>query len=207
MKPIRIGITRSGGQKEFKKYVGWLSQYDNPENPLEIIILHTASSTNHLPALDGLIMTGGKDISPDYYRAGSIVGKSARDVSEENYFKHYYPTIPVLGICRGMQLINCILGGTLLEDIQGGKHETGMHRLISLNGDTSFVNGTVNSFHHQCLESIATGLIPVAASTDGIIEAVRGDKMLLVQFHPEKDSMEDSNVSVNVLNEFIKMCQ
>ena len=136
-------------------------------------------------SLDGcslLILCGGPDV-------GSA-GK--RDLLDINWFKAAYGKIPVLGICRGMQLANVALGGTLYEDLPSDliKHSayksqvskepsssliSSFYEILLENGQ-SFI---VNSRHHQGILSLAPDLIPIAKCKDGLLEMVKEINLFL----------------------------
>lgn len=158
---------------------------------------------------DGFLLTGGPDVSPDLYQEtpleGLVITCPKRDVMEGIVLrKALEKNKPVLGICRGIQLINAVLGGTLYQDIptqhpSGTSHRQAtpydqpahevavtagspLHRCLSV--DTL----PVNSCHHQAVKSLAPALEAMAVSTDGLIEAAyMPDKKFLwgVQWHPE----------------------
>ena len=159
--------------------------------------------------LDALIISGGPDVSPDRYGQErgphTKVVRPGRDQAELALFQAAIERgLPVLGICRGMQLMNVALGGTLIQhlpDVVGhdghspvlngmGEHkvevgETG--RLAAIFGPG---NLAVPTHHHQGIDRLAGGLIPTAWAEDGIIEAVELDAgahpfALAVQWHPE----------------------
>lgn len=159
--------------------------------------------------LDGIIMTGGEDIDPAWYKEShrKELGEvdSIRDIYDLKLLKLAMDrNIPLLGICRGEQLINVAFGGTLYQDIpsqreQHLKHYQELpgsnptHKVVVKSGsllanileeDTL----SVNSFHHQGIKDLAPGFTPVAYSTDGIIEGIEAwpDRpVLAVQWHPE----------------------
>jgi putative glutamine amidotransferase len=164
----------------------------------------------YLDIIDGLIMTGGEDIDPSYFGEEPIKGMG-RIVPERDEFDiklikmAVARNIPVLGICRGEQLLNVAFGGTLYQDIPsqigeiGLKHNQNAPNYHASHGieiekgsfmevllGTTFIR--VNSLHHQAVKDIAPGFIATAKSKDGIIEAIEmiGSKRVLgVQFHPE----------------------
>lgn len=171
-------------------------------------------------AIDGLIMTGGEDFDPlkwygeEPVRAlGEVV--PARDEFDVKLIRAAVAKgIPVLGICRGEQLMAVAFGGALWQDIpsqvkgsfvkhrQGpttgayGTHTITIEKGSSLANILGSERATVNSFHHQAIKGVPSGLKVVAQSADGIVEAVErcgqlegfadgGGWILGVQFHPE----------------------
>lgn len=150
--------------------------------------------------IDGLIMVGGEDVNPAYYGEeiwNETVGINGfRDTSDFYLINAARKKgIPVLGICRGEQILNIAWGGSLYQDIpsQLGEHvidSARMHmlylekntRLHELLGVDSII---VNSLHHQAVKTPGNGLTVTAHAADGVIEAYEGEGILAVQFHPE----------------------
>ncbi len=164
----------------------------------------------YLDRIDALIISGGVDVSPYLYGENPVKEVDyfsvERDLFEIALVKGAIEKkIPVFGICRGIQIINVALGGTLYQDIftqvqsVHGHNPTNMpvdrlyHKVIVEDGSvlrTLFKNKSflVNSFHHQAIKEFGNGLIPTAFSEDGIVEAVemKDNKTLFgVQWHPE----------------------
>jgi putative glutamine amidotransferase len=153
-----------------------------------------------LAGLDGLLLTGGSDIDPAMYGAPRHPDTGepdpARDTLETVLLREALERdLPVLAICRGLQLLNVALGGTLVQHIEGHRHREqpdvhpitiGSHsRLRSILGVDEFV---VNSRHHQCVDRVASGLVVVARAPDNVVEALEfpGKRFVLaVQWHPE----------------------
>ena len=145
--------------------------------------------------IDGLLLTGGGDVNPRLYNRKphrKVYGVSeARDKVEIYALlmaaKHDWP---VLGICRGSQLINVHAGGNLIQHI-GGHY--GEHMVLTMPGTTLHnVVGPdmmVTSLHHQAVRKVAPGYSVAARALDGTIEAVASDdgRVLGVQYHPEMD--------------------
>ena len=166
---------------------------------------------HYVDALDGLLLQGGADMSPESYGETALnplwAGDQVRDQYEIELF-HEFVTQgkPVLGICRGHQVINVALGGKLYQDIATQCPETGSHR-AETKYDMHFhemrvlpntwlsrlypqlETTRVNTIHHQAIKELGEGLVPEAVSEpDGIIEAVRweGHSFVVgVQWHPE----------------------
>ncbi|AEN08962.1 MULTISPECIES: gamma-glutamyl-gamma-aminobutyrate hydrolase family protein [unclassified Streptomyces] len=154
--------------------------------------------------LDGLVIAGGADIDPELYGAERDfrTGPPAheRDTWEVALLRAAMAAgVPVLGICRGMQLLNVALGGTLTQHLDGhtgpfGKAGVlGEHPVVPVPGTryASLVpeETSVPTYHHQAVERLAPGLVVSAHAADGTVEAVElpgGTPWVMgVQWHPE----------------------
>ena len=153
-------------------------------------------------SVDAVVFSGGPDIDPSYYGEThwneTVKVDTVRDVSDLLLMKAALASgKPVLGICRGEQLLNVVLGGSLIQDIPtqvdtvvkhsgGALHRIGVEKgsvLYKLFGEDSL---TVNSFHHQAVNRVAPGVRVTAHAPDGVVEAYEyGDRLIAVQFHPE----------------------
>ncbi len=174
--------------------------------PLPIPILDDLEETeNYLEIIDGLLLTGGQDISPECYgeEPGDRLKKVdiSRDRWELEFFRRTYRSdLPVLGICRGMQLINVGLGGTLYQDLGSQLHfveERGdfQHHEVLIEKGTqlfevlySYDKLKVNSRHHQAVKDLGESLRVAARSEEGTVEAVESTEkkfVIGVQWHPE----------------------
>lgn len=173
--------------------------------------------------IDCLIMTGGEDIDPSYYgeKPSKYLGSvnAPRDTADVLILDRAIERrIPILCVCRGMQILNVVLGGTLVQDIPSEVSDALIHRdpylkefvthqiSVSEGSITASLIGagsvTVNSWHHQAVEKLGHDLVVTASSSDGIVEAIEmTDRPYVVgvQFHPER--LLD-NTGVKFLNFF-----
>lgn len=157
--------------------------------------------------LDGLVLSGGADVDPELYGAEPDVNLGAvereRDEWELALFRAARQRdLPILAICRGFQLLNVAMGGTLNQHVE--LDEGAGHPQWDVDGHTTthevdVVAGTrtasilpssrwaVNSLHHQTVETLAEGLIVTAVATDGVVEGYEtpDGSILAVQWHPE----------------------
>ncbi|MEV6208013.1 gamma-glutamyl-gamma-aminobutyrate hydrolase family protein [Kitasatospora sp. NPDC051914] len=155
-------------------------------------------------ALDGLVLAGGSDIDPARYGAAADPRTGEphrpRDAWESEVLEAALERdLPLLGVCRGMQLLNVALGGTLLQHLPDGSHQhvpaeyVRQPVRIRPGSRTAAVLGDhtkVNCYHHQAVARLGTGLHPTAWSADETVEAVElpGHRFALgVQWHPETD--------------------
>ncbi len=154
--------------------------------------------------LQGLIIGGGDDIDPSLY-GGHDDGRASidpeRDRFEIEMIEHALHTrLPLLGICRGAQLINVVLGGSLHGDIRGLRRQTSNFRtplprktaLSARRGVLCQVlrreRWPINSLHHQAIDRLGQGLVVAARDLDNFVQAVeceQGRLILGVQWHPE----------------------
>jgi putative glutamine amidotransferase len=227
---MKIGLTYTGDAEKHQNYKRWLKGDE------EVSITRLSAADNNLDSIkhcDAIVLSGGKDIHPKYYKnkktsypekTGSFDKK--RDEFEIAVFKSAQRNnIPVLGVCRGLQLINCILGGNLKQDL--GKALNKIHRFEindkahGLNIEpgsllyeiTQIKRGVVNSAHHQGIKTLGDGLQINCRADDGTIEGFEwADKkekpfMLCVQWHPErmfKLQLGESPLSKAVRNRFME---
>ncbi len=153
-----------------------------------------------LDGLDGLLLAGGTDVDPAIYGAERVPETdepdTARDALERSLIEQALARdLPILGICRGIQMFNVALGGSLIQHIEGHKapkqrevHQVGIEPGSILDSILNRREFMVNSRHHQCVGKVAPGLAVTAKSPDGIVEALElpGKRFVLaVQWHPE----------------------
>lgn len=179
---------------------------------------------------DGFLLTGGHDVSPEFYGAERIGACGAcspeRDRMEAAILRHAMDADkPVLGICRGIQFLNAALGGTLWQDLptqhpspvehhQTPPYDAPIHSVAILPGTPlAAALGAeelmVNSYHHQAVRELAAPLQAMAVSPDGLIEAVRhpGHRFIWgVQWHPEFAWKSDPAAGI-IFKAFVDACR
>ncbi|MEJ7587581.1 MAG: gamma-glutamyl-gamma-aminobutyrate hydrolase family protein, partial [Ferruginibacter sp.] len=113
--PIKIGVTHTGTDEKHSNYVNWLKG----EDPIEIIALSPRETDlETIPAFDGIVLSGGIDMHPKYYGSSITDYPNAPEIFHENRDEFEVAvfeitrkkSLPLLGVCRGMQLVNCLLG-------------------------------------------------------------------------------------------------
>lgn len=180
-----------------------------------------------LDRVDGLVLSGGEDIAPERYgkppspHLGTV--DLLRDALELALVTEAVARrMPILAICRGAQVLNVALGGTLIQDLPSEYPSDVRHRqeaactqgthVVRLAPD-SLLSGlwgstelSVNSFHHQAALDVAPGLRAVAWAPDGVIEALEGAGafMVGVQWHPE---CQESEFSPRLFGAFVEACR
>jgi putative glutamine amidotransferase len=174
-------------------------------------LMGTAMAARAMESLNGLLLTGGEDLDPAWYGADPSPyldpPSRDRDLFELALFAVARERgLPVLGVCRGIQLINVALGGNLFQDLPSerpggvrhrpeGARDLRSHRVRLLPGSRAARalgrdQVTVNSSHHQGIKQLGSGLLASAWSDDELIEAVETPPglpwLLAVQWHPEE---------------------
>jgi putative glutamine amidotransferase len=222
---MRIGLTYTGTDWKHENYARWLRAQDAE---IEVVRLEAGAAgdltggtaVDVMAGLDGLVLSGGVDIAPSFYGGAEQYVKAPtdgwqplRDGFELSVLEEAWKRgLPVLGVCRGLQLINVARQGTLVQDlgVSGDEvHEnaTGMDKVHGVRveegtllaavaavdgGTTGGLRGTVNSAHHQAVERLGTDLRVNCRAEDGTIEGLEWEEptgkpfLLAVQWHPER---------------------
>ena len=223
---IRVAVSKTYGT-----YEAWLG---NVEPEVVIVSIYGRSIDSALTLLStcsGLLLTGGEDVNPARYGKENELPKceeidNYRDSLEFALIEEAIRLkMPVFGICRGEQILNVALGGTLFTDIPADVGITVIHRSSSgTNGCPHIVNidknstlykltgtlrDTVNSYHHQAIDKIAPGFKISAFSDNGVAEAIEHESpsgkpfIMAVQWHPEKPTQK-SGLSRPLAENFLK---
>ena len=179
---------------------------------------------NSTDAFDGLLLCGGNDIHPAFYGQevmGAVDFDTPRDRTEIELARAFIDTgKPVLGICRGMQLLNVALGGTLIQDLPNAKSHRATNGVdtvhkVSARGFCKELYGeefSVNSFHHQAVDILGKGLMPTLMCGD-VVEGFEDESgnILGVQFHPERMCLdfkrEDTVDGIKIFEYFVNICK
>ncbi|MCA9916168.1 MAG: gamma-glutamyl-gamma-aminobutyrate hydrolase family protein [Anaerolineae bacterium] len=224
MPPI-IGLTTYGFREKHNASTYYEHHYAVPKEYVDAITraggipLLIPANKNDWQALwsvlDGIVVTGGTDVNPQFYNGETANPKvhaddAERDATEIELIRHAAESNhkPILCVCRGVQVLNVALGGTLhahIPDIREQDihrnhdglwtthdcHMDSQSRLAQIMGAE-----TVHTYsgHHQALDRVAEGLQVVATAPDGIVEAVISSQhpwLIGVQWHPEKSAAED----------------
>jgi len=217
-KKIGISLTSTN----FQNYLNWFTQ-DDLEDDLEIMVLSfLENNVADIETCNGFVLTGGIDIEPGLYGGSSNylngpgVYQQERDLFEEKIYRYAIEkSLPVLGICRGMQLINVLEGGKLIQDL--GEKGNEVHRKIDIDKQhpvsieeksllfeiAAEKSGSVNSAHHQAVDKeVLSNTLQANAYSANSVDIIEGlefkDKsnkpfMICVQWHPERIISKESN--------------
>lgn len=224
---LKIGITDG---TRWHNYEQWFLK----ERRVKIIKLsHEKNNLADLKKCDGIVLSGGEDVHPKYYGKPEWIKKKQalkldvnlkRDIFEmkiiDGAVKNH---IPLLGICRGLQIVNVYFKGSLIPDLRSNNANShsscdgvdGIHNL-KITGKSCLASivkskkGMVNSAHHQSAKKIGKGLKVTATDSNKIVEAIEWKNpvgkpfLLLVQWHPERMKNQSSRLSKNIRNKFIE---
>jgi putative glutamine amidotransferase len=230
---IKIGLTDTGTEWKHQNYVRWI-RGAVPGVAVEVIRLSAAlGNLNEAAGCHGLVLSGGIDIDPSLYGGEREYKRSPvsgweldRDLFERAVLRMAWEReLPVLGVCRGMQLINITLKGDLVQDLGiagDGMHEANAgidkQHMVRIEGDsllaevTGHSSGEVNSAHHQAIGRLGEGLKVNCYAEDGAIEGIEWAEpagrpfLLAVQWHPERmlaNSFEDEFLYREIRDRFV----
>lgn len=219
---ITIGITDCSKYDNYQKWI------ESEAGTTVIRLSHHTNNFKEIEKCDGILLTGGEDVHPRFYDKKEYLEychevDEKRDEFEWKVLEYAESNkLPLLGICRGLQMANVFFGGTLLPDIPSfGKfnhsklEEIDRYHIVQVdpNSDLQKIvdvsNGEINSAHHQSVDLIGKGLVSNAISPDGVIEGLeRKNKedqafLMLVQWHPERMNDQENAFSKNIKRKFL----
>ncbi|CAF4194203.1 unnamed protein product, partial [Rotaria magnacalcarata] len=223
---ITVGVTDCA---RYANYERWF--LDAPVKVNVIRLSYRLNNVDDAEKCQGVVLSGGEDVDPRRYKRPDLFGQlELTDIDEkrdqfewEVIARALTLKLPMLGICRGMQLFNVYQGGTLIFDIptvtninghakvQGmdQRHDIHVVENTLLNQITGCLKGAVNSSHHQCVETLGKNLIVTARAEEPIIEAIQYQNVdeypfyLGVQWHPERMVDQSSPFSYNIRQAFL----
>ncbi|CAF3084429.1 unnamed protein product [Rotaria socialis] len=223
---ITVGVTDCA---RYTNYERWFL-----DAPVKVNVIRLSYSLNNVDDVEkcqGVVLSGGEDVDPRRYKRPDLLDRLELADIDEKRDRFEWEVIalaltlklPMLGICRGMQLFNVYQGGTLIFDIptvtninghakvQGidQRHDIHVVENTLLNQITGCVKGAVNSSHHQCVETLGKNLLVAARAEEPIVEAMQYQNVdeypfyLGVQWHPERMVDQSSPFSYNIRQAFL----
>lgn len=233
-KPIRIAISKASGSDSYLNYSKFIKHADETVEIVDFYKMSPEKALEELKTCSGLVLSGGPDAHPARFGRPEDTSLCSidleRDTLEFDIIKYALDhKIPILGICRGEQLMNIALGGDLIVDIpynfeklgkktdiahqtsdkKDAKHKINVREnsiLYKIAGSTS---GEVNSNHHQAVGKLSNDLFASAYTQDGTIEAIEWNSaegkswFIGVQWHPERLD-KDNKFCTPLAVEFVK---
>lgn len=227
-KALNLVFSQDYGKGEYRK---WVLRHNPNCRIISLYHVNRDSINFWLNRADGYLLTGGEDVFPGLYN-------QAKDTVDCGQIDRWRDSLeyrildaaflrkkPVFGICRGEQISNVYLGGSLYVDVPTDLGKTVDHRKdgpthhdvqilpgTSLEKMANATSGTILSNHHQGIKKLAKGLRPMAKSAEGLIEAIEGTEdlnlpfFMAVQWHSER--MEENHpLSKPLAGAFIKACE
>jgi putative glutamine amidotransferase len=227
---IKIAISKAIPEEYYGQYVNWLKANDSTIECIDMYYISLDSALMIFENCDGLLLTGGPDVFPGRYdqaydtsRCGVIDYK--RDTLEFALIeKALEMKIPILGICRGEQILNIAMGGSLIVDIPADFDTSIIHRCkdsYNCRHDVQIVKnslfnkickidyGVSNSNHHQAVNMLTDCFLASAFTNDSLIEAIEWKKpegksfLIAIQWHPERLS-PDNKLSYPIAERFLQ---
>lgn len=186
--------------------------------------------TETVKAVDGILIPGGNDIDPSFYN--EVAKEYTKDFNRNNDLFQFMmieealaQKKPIMGICRGLQVLNVFFNGSLYQDVEkekeksirhkcyespeGVSHEVEIKKNSLLHDAVKKERLSVNSLHHQGIRELGEDLEAVAFSPDGLIEGIenREKGILAVQWHPEALVMAEDEDALKIFRLFVSMME
>ena len=218
MEPKKVRIAIPGWEKDTVNYVSAIERLGGQP----VLIWDEYDPKD----FDGLLLPGGKDISPDRYGQENIACKTTDPELDEVQFaaadRFIQAGLPVLGICRGHQLLNIYFGGTLIQDLDNAAEHTKVDQQDNINQTVILADSflapiygselSVNSAHHQAIDRLAEGL-RIVQWAGHVAEAMEHEHLPVygVQWHPERMCFDfarpETGDGSKLLAWFLSVCQ
>lgn len=235
MKPV-IGVTTDSELKNgyyYQRLNEWNLKSISDNGGIPFMFQITSDDEiieKYLEMVDGILFTGGNDVNPLYYGEDPIKEIGVIDYERDEfelklYRKAVEKDMPILGICRGSQLMNVASGGNLYQDVYTQKKGTNSHSYeffgafeyhnVDITTDSKLFEILkvselkTNSYHHQSIKEPAKGYKPTAFAKDGIIECIESENLTFavgIQWHPEV-MYNKLPIFANIFTTFIKHCE
>jgi len=226
---MKIGLTKTRSAEKHQFYIDWLKANED----IEIVKLSVADNNfNEINNCDALVLSGGIDVHPKFYDGKINYPGAPQEFNQKRdefeiavFLAAERKNLPILGICRGMQLINIIHKGNLIQSL-GVKNLNKIHKgepdkshPVNIEPGTMLYDivgskqTEINSAHHQAIDRLGEGLVINARSDEGIVEGIeRADSsnksfLLAIQWHPERMfrfQLENSPASRAIRERFIE---
>lgn len=227
MKPVIALTSRRMKDHEYTydyaniDYIDALAQ----ANAIPFLVLSVHNMDEVVKHCDGLLLSGGADVNPTLYQetAHSTVNEVYDVIDEQDLALidcFVKAKKPILGICRGMQILNVYFKGSLIQDIpatfplmqeihsQTTPRATPAHSVNFVEGSLAYeifgAQCVVNSFHHQALKDVPACFTVSGISEEGIVEAIESENIIALQWHPE--GMKDDEKMKNLFEIFVNRC-
>lgn len=215
MRNPKIAITKASGSKSYENYRNWILRANPNIEIIDLIDMEVSKIDSIVKTVDGLLLSGGPDIDPIHFdkveerdRCSIDLRRDSIEITAINSAKQI--NLPILGICRGLQLLNVVYGGSLFTDIPTDVPNHSNHQ--QKNGDTyhsinikqnsilkDLVKSdtiTVNSSHHQSIDKLAKDFTITSTTPDNVVESIEYNNknhwVFAVQWHPERLEFESS---------------
>lgn len=215
MRNPKIAITKASGSKSYENYKNWILKANPNIEIVDLIDMEVSKIDSIVKTVDGLLLSGGPDVDPIHFdkveerdRCSIDLRRDSIEITAINSAREV--NLPILGICRGLQLLNVVYGGSLFTDIPTDVPNHSNHQ--QKNGDSyhninikqnsilkELIQNdtiTVNSSHHQSIDKLAKNFTITSSTQDNVVESIEYNNknhwVFAVQWHPERLEFESS---------------
>lgn len=215
MRNPKIAITKASGSKSYENYKNWILKANPNIEIVDLIEMEVSKIDSIVKTVDGLLLSGGPDVDPIHFdkveerdKCSIDLRRDSIEITAINSAREV--NLPILGICRGLQLLNVVYGGSLFTDIPTDVPNHSNHQ--QKNGDSyhninikqnsilkELIQNdtiTVNSSHHQSIDKLAKNFTITSSTQDNVVESIEYNNknhwVFAVQWHPERLEFESS---------------